>query len=185
MRASCSGFPNKYMANIWWLLIYYLILPAFQCKTEAKFECPVGLWLKYDAISRKLSNLKKKSQHNNTCCVKHVNLDLDTRLSGSSNGITTILYSCSIGFCNSSYQLSSLVRFKTTSLNWISLVMKVDTRNCKTLCCTCRMVVILQYTHTELNAIPLKVISKCITRFKILQLPYLKKTLTFSMLDNW
>ena len=42
-------------------------------------------------------------------------------------------------------QLSSLVRFKTTSLNWISLVMKVDTRKCKTLCCTCRMVVILHY----------------------------------------
>ena len=41
-------------------------------------------------------------------------------------------------------QFSSLVRFKTTSLNWISLVMKVDTRKCKTLCCTCRMAVILQ-----------------------------------------
>ena len=111
--------------------ILLLILPAFQCKTEAKYECPVGIFV--TQIWRnfpKIIEFLKKSHHTNTCCVKHV--DLDTRLSGSSNGITTILYSCSIGFCNSSYQLSSLVRFKTTSLNWISLVMKVNTRDCKT-----------------------------------------------------
>ena len=37
--------------------------------------------------------------------------------SNSSNAITSSLYSRDMGFYNPSYQLSSLVRFKTTSLN--------------------------------------------------------------------
>ena len=82
---------------------------------------------------------------------------LSLLLSGSSNGITTILYSCSIGFC------------KTTSLNWSSLVMKVDTRNCKTLCCTCRMVVILQYIQVFMvyNPIGLSDYNQSITLYYI------------------
>ena len=38
-------------------------------------------------------------------------------ISDSDNGIITTLYSGSIGVYNPSYQLSSLVRFKATSLN--------------------------------------------------------------------
>ena len=125
MRQTCGLFPHKYLANICgfpmpWISTHFCCDQSIHATT---FKWRLHF---YAAISRILLQKKNKKKKPKKNPMQHLLWTRDhCDISDSSNVITIRFYSGCSGKCITLVStVSSLVTFKTTSLNWMSLVMR-------------------------------------------------------------